>query len=267
MSRIKETFKQLQQAGRKGLVPFVTAGDPSLDETLAIIRTLEAAGADLIELGVPFSDPAADGPTIQASSQRALEQGTTLTGVLELVRRVRLESQIPLVLMGYYNPVLSYGNARFAEDAAAAGVDGVLIVDLPPEEAEELQRFLRPAGVDLITLLAPTTPPERRAALAARAEGYIYYVSMTGITGTQSVDAAAIEQEVRALLAISPVPVAVGFGITSAEDARSIAAFADAAVVGSALVKVIAAAPAAEWLQRVEEFVRDLRQGIDQLSG
>jgi tryptophan synthase alpha chain len=266
MSRIKETFIKLKQTGRKALVPFVTVGDPDLDETVAIIRTLEAAGADLIELGIPFSDPAADGPTIQASSLRALKQGTTLAAVLDVVRRVRLQSEIPLVLMGYYNPVLRYGNERFARDAAAAGVDGMLVVDLPPEEASELQQYLRPVGIDLITLLAPTTPPERKAVLAHAAEGYIYYVSMTGITGTQAVNAAGIEAEVRALRDISPVPVAVGFGITTATDAREIARFADAVVVGSALVKIIETATSADRLQQVEKLVCSLREGIDQVS-
>jgi tryptophan synthase alpha chain len=264
MSRIKETFVKLKQARRKALVPFVTVGDPDLDETVAIIRTLEVAGADLVELGIPFSDPAADGPTIQASSLRALKQGTTLSAVLDVVRRVRLDSEIPLVLMGYYNPVLRYGNERFARDAAAAGVDGLLMVDLPPEEAAELQQYLQPVGIDLITLLAPTTPPERKAALAHAAEGYLYYVSMTGITGTQAVDAASIETEVRALREVSPVPVAVGFGITTSADACAVACFADAVVVGSALVKVIETSTSADRLQRVEALVRSLREGVDQ---
>jgi tryptophan synthase alpha chain len=266
MNRIEETFAKLRQMGRKALVPFVTVGDPDLDETVAIVRTLEAAGADLIELGIPFSDPAADGPTIQASSLRALKQGTTLAAVLDVVRLIRLESEIPLVLMGYYNPVLRYGNERFARDAAAAGVDGLLIVDLPPEEAAELQQYLRPAGIDLITLLAPTTPPERKAALAHAAEGYIYYVSMTGITGTQAINAASIEAEVIALREVSSVPVAVGFGITTASDACAIARFADAVVVGSALVKVIETAAPADRLQQVGELVRSLRDGVNQAA-
>lgn len=263
MSRIKQTFSVLKQIGRKALVPFITAGDPDLETTVAIVRALERAGADLIELGIPFSDPMADGPTIQASSERSLHQGTTLAAVLELVRQIRTESNIPLVLMGYYNPVLRYGNERFARDAAAAGVDGLLVVDLPPEEADELQRYLRPVAIDLITLLAPTTPPERKVRLASAAEGYIYYVSMTGVTGTQAVDADSIETEVRELMVASPVPVAVGFGIATPADARNVARFADAVVVGSALVKVIGAAPAAELLERVETFVRSLRDAID----
>ncbi|HKI51162.1 MAG TPA: tryptophan synthase subunit alpha [Geothermobacteraceae bacterium] len=263
MSRIKQTFTELKQAGRKALVPFITAGDPDLETTVAIVRVLERAGADLIELGIPFSDPMADGPTIQASSERSLRQGTTLVGVLDVVRQIRRESDVPLVLMGYYNPVLRYGNELFAKDAAAAGVDGLLIVDLPPEEADELQRYLRPAAIDLITLLAPTTPPERKARLASSAEGYIYYVSMTGVTGTQAVNADSIEAEVRELMVTSPVPVAVGFGIATPADASNIARFADAVVVGSALVKVIESAPEAVRLRQVESFVRSLRDAID----
>jgi len=183
--------------------------------------------------------------------------------VLGLARKIRLDSEIPIVLMGYYNPVLHYGNRRFAQDAVAAGVDGLLLVDLPSEEADELLQFLRPAGLSLITLLAPTTPPERRAALARQSEGYLYYVSMTGVTGTQAVDPGAIETDVRELIALSPVPVAVGFGISTPRDARNIARFADAVVVGSALVKVIEISSPGERLQRVEEFVRSLREGVD----
>ena len=263
MSRIKQTFANLEKTGRKALIPFVTAGDPDLETTVDIVMAMEKAGADLIELGIPFSDPMADGPTIQASSERALQQGTTLSAVIEVVRRVRRQSSIPLVLMGYYNPVLHYGNERFARDAAAAGIDGLLMVDLPPEEAAELQQHLQPVGIDLITLLAPTTPPGRRAALAAVAEGYIYYVSMTGVTGTQAVDAAGIEAEVCDLKQISPVPVAVGFGINTPTDARNIARFADAVVVGSALVKIIATSLPDERIQQVGTFVRSLREAID----
>jgi tryptophan synthase alpha chain len=266
MSRIKQTFAKLEKTGRKALIPFVTAGDPDLETTVDIVMALETAGADLIELGIPFSDPMADGPTIQASSERALQQGTTLSAVIEVVRRVRQQSSIPLVLMGYYNPVLHYGNERFARDAAAAGIDGLLMVDLPPEEAAELQQHLRPVGIDLITLLAPTTPPGRRAALAEVAEGYIYYVSMTGVTGTQAVDAAGIEADVYDLRQISPVPVAVGFGINTPTDARDIARFADAVVVGSALVKIIETSLPDERLQQVGTFVRSLREAIDQCA-
>lgn len=263
MSRIAETFDTLRQQGRTALIPFVTAGDPSLEATYEVVLALAEAGADLIELGVPFSDPMADGPTIQASSQRALAAGTTLPGVLELVARLRQQTAVPIVLMGYYNPILHFGPERFAEAAATAGVDGLLLVDLPPEEAAELQPFLQRQKIDLVTLLAPTTPTQRRLELAGKAEGYLYYVSMTGVTGTQVIDSAAIEAEVTALREKSRVPVAVGFGINTPEDAARIARFADGVIVGSALVKVMAAGDAAGVAERAAAFVRSLRAGID----
>lgn len=264
MSRIAATFESLMQQGRKALVPYVTAGDPDLEATEQIIHTLVANGADLIEVGVPFSDPMADGPTIQAASTRALQAGTTLPKILEMIRRVRQHTNIPIILMGYFNPVLKYGSECFAQDAAEAGVDGVLLVDLPPEEAGELRGFLSANGLDYITLLAPTTPPDRRRHLAAQAEGFVYYVSMTGVTGAQQVDPAAIAMEVSELRQQAPVPVAVGFGISSAEDAAAVASFADAVVVGSALVKVIEAYGQAETLfEKVAEFVSALKSGVE----
>jgi len=263
MGRINATFEQLKRNGEVALVPFVTAGDPDLATTEAIVRTLVEAGADIIELGFPFSDPMADGPVIQAASERALAAGTTLAGVLELVARVRRHTAVPIVLMGYFNPVFRYGIERFGCEAAKAGVDGVLLVDLPPEEAAEVTSYWRPLGLKLITLLAPTTPPARLAQLAAAAEGYLYYVSMTGVTGAQAVAPTAIEAEVRQLRGMSPVPVAVGFGISTPADAAAVARFADAVVVGSALVKVIAEhAGTPELLPQVGAFVRQLKDGI-----
>jgi tryptophan synthase alpha chain len=263
MGRIEAAFDRLRQRGEVGLIPFITAGDPDLATTEELIHALVDAGADLIELGFPFSDPMADGPVIQAASERALAAGTTLPGVLEVVARVRRHTNVPIVLMGYFNPVFRYGAARFAHDAAAAGVDGLLLVDLPPEEAPEVQEHLRAAGVSLITLLAPTTPPERMARLAAAGEGFLYYVSMTGVTGVQAVDAAAIETTVRTLQAKSPVPVAVGFGISSPADAAAVGAFADAVVVGSALVKVVAAhGGTPELLPQARSFVSSLKDAL-----
>lgn len=262
MGRIAKMFKVLRDRGETALIPFITAGDPDLQSTEELIHALVRGGADLIELGIPFSDPMADGPTIQASSERALSAGVTLPLVLQMVARVRQKTDIPIVLMGYYNPVFRYG-CRFAEDAAAAGVDGVLLVDLPAEEADEIRASLRTAGLALISLLAPTTPPARMAKLAAAGEGYLYFVSMTGVTGAQAIDALAIREQVLALRALSPVPVAVGFGINSADDAAAIGQFADAVVVGSALVKIIAAHPSsAERLRQAEIFVRNLKQGL-----
>lgn len=268
MGRIESTFQQLRECGEKALIPFITAGDPDLDTSEQLVHALVEAGADLIELGIPFSDPMADGPTIQAASERALRAGTTLEQVLAMVARVRRHTNVPIVLMGYYNPVYRYGAERFAREAAAAGVDGLLIVDLPPEEAGELHGALAAADLRLITLLAPTSPPERRARLAAAGEGYLYYVSMTGVTGVQAVDAAAIESEVVALRDQSPVPVAVGFGITTADDARAIGRFADAVVVGSALVRIVADQGASpELLPQVRQFIAGLKAGLQKGGG
>lgn len=264
MGRIAATFEALKGRGEKALIPYVTAGDPDLETTEQIIHTLVANGADLIELGVPFSDPMADGPTIQAASGRALKSGTTLAGVLQMVRRVREHTNIPLILMGYYNPVFKYGSERFAREASEAGVDGVLLVDLPYEEAGELRSFLRPAGIACITLLAPTSPPERRRKLAAEADGFIYYVSMTGVTGSSRIDPRAISPEVAQLRDHASVPVAVGFGISSADDAAAVARFADAVVVGSALVKVVEAyADSPDLLDRIGEYVASLKAGVN----
>ena len=263
MGRIEATFARLRAAGGTALIPFITAGDPSLAISETLIHAMVEAGADIIELGVPFSDPMADGPTIQAASERALAAGTTLSGVLQMVARVRQHTNVPIVLMGYFNPVFRYGAERFARDAAAAGVDGVLLVDLPPEESAEIHGALAAADLRLITLLAPTTPPQRLARLAATGEGYLYYVSMTGVTGSQAVDAAAIADAVTALRAQSPVPVAVGFGITTAADAAAIGRFADGVVVGSALVRIIESCGAsAELLPEVRRFVSGLKAGL-----
>ncbi|TYO95694.1 tryptophan synthase alpha chain [Geothermobacter ehrlichii] len=264
MSRIAETFARLKREGRKALIPFLTAGDPDLDTTERLLHLLVEEGADVIELGIPFSDPMADGPTIQEASLRALESGTTLAGVLQTVERVRQHTNTPIVLMGYYNPVLRFGPERFAERAAEAGVDGLLLVDLPPEEAGELQPYLQQRQIDLVTLLAPTTPAERRRQLAAGAEGYLYYVSMTGVTGSRQIDPTAIAVEVEEIRGFSRVPVAVGFGITSPGDAAAVARFADGVVVGSALVKIIGEHGASPDLaEKVAAFVRALREGID----
>lgn len=264
MNRLTRAFQGAKERGTPALVPFITAGDPDLDRTEAIIHTLAAAGADVIELGIPFSDPMADGPVIQAASERALLAGVTLSRVLDLVRKVRATNATPIVLMGYYNPILAYGTKRFAADAVNAGVDGLLLVDLPPEEAQELRCCTDPLDLPLITLIAPTTPQERRAQLAAAAQGYLYYVSMTGVTGTARIDTTAIRADVENLQAVSAVPVAVGFGISTAEDATAVGAFADGVIVGSALVKIIhqhRQSPA--LLDEVKNFMTAIRAGLD----
>ncbi len=263
MGRIQATFERLKQCGETALIPFITAGDPDLATTEELIHVLVENGADLIELGFPFSDPMADGPTIQGASERALESGTTLSKILEMVIRVREHTNVPIVLMGYYNPLFSYGPERFAADASTAGVDGLLLVDLPAEEAGEIRSYLQLAGISLIPLLAPTTPPQRMQRLVADAEGFVYFVSMTGVTGASQIDVAAIEQQVSELQQFSPVPVAVGFGISSPVDAAAVGCFADAVVVGSALVKVVAAYGASpELAARVGAFVRSLKEGL-----
>jgi len=263
MSRIKETFTILKEQQKTALIPFITAGDPDLEVTAKLVLALADAGADLIELGVPFSDPMADGPTIQAASERALAAGTTLKGVLQLVTEVRKTTQIPLVLMGYYNPVFHYGAEDFASDAASAGVDALLLVDLPPEEVAEIHGVMSQAGIDLITLLAPTTPRERMVRLAAAAEGYLYYVSMTGVTGAQKISPEDIRVAVEELKGMTDIPVAVGFGITTAADAKAVGAFADGVIVGSALVKIIAEYGQSEkLLPEVTKFIAELKHGL-----
>lgn len=264
MSRINQVFAQLKQQKRPGLIPFITAGDPDLTTSAALVRTLAAAGADVVELGFPFSDPAADGPTIQASSERALAAGTSLAGVLQLVAEVRKDCQVPIVLMGYFNPVYRYGVERFAHDAAACGVDGLLLVDLPPEESAEVLPALQKTGIDMITLLAPTTPPARMKYLAELGSGYLYYVSMTGVTGSRRLDPEDIREAVTAVRGLSPIPVGVGFGISTPEDAALVGSYADAVVVGSALVNVIAEhGRSSVLLQKVHDFVCALRQALD----
>jgi tryptophan synthase alpha chain len=263
MSRIDNTFSILQQRGETALIPFITAGDPDLAVTAQLIKTLEESGADLIELGMPFSDPMADGPTIQASSERALIAGTTLEKVLHLVVEIRRQSQIPLVLMGYYNPIFCYGAERFVRDAEAAGVDALLLVDLPPEEAAEIKSTMDDAGIALITLLAPTTPPERMKQLAVSARGYLYYVSMTGVTGAQKITPQDIRTAVMKLKEMSTVPVAVGFGISTVEDAQAVGEFADGVVVGSALVKIIEKhGKSRDLLPEVAKYISGLKQGL-----
>jgi len=263
MSNIKTALSALKDKGEKALVTFITAGDPDLATSEKIIHALIESGVDLIELGFPFSDPMADGPTIQLASERALAAGTTLRGVIDMVARVRQHSNVPIVLMGYYNPVFCYGLEKFAHDASAAGIDGLLLVDLPPEEAGELHPYLKSAGIDLITLLAPTSDEVRSARLAAAAEGFLYYVSMTGVTGSKRVDAGAIAAAVNELKGHSPVPVAVGFGVSTPEDADAVARIADAVVVGSALVKLIDHfSDSSKLLDEVRCFVGQLKKAI-----
>jgi tryptophan synthase alpha chain len=239
MGRIEEKFAELQRRGEAALIPFVTAGDPDLATTLEILRAVEKGGADLIELGIPFSDPTADGPTIQRSSERALKNDLSLEKIFSLVRSFRLHSEVPLILFGYFNPFFHYGLKAFCRRAAAAGADGVLCVDLPPEESGELKQWSDPLGLDVIFLLSPTSGPDRIRQAARQGSGFIYYVSVTGVTGARrSFDGELRGQVARVRRAVS-LPVGVGFGISTPEQAAWIAGFADAAVVGSALVQTI----------------------------
>jgi tryptophan synthase alpha chain len=263
MSRIAERFALLRSRAEKALIPFVTAGDPDLATTEALLPALAQAGADVIELGVPFSDPMAEGPTIQRASERALRSGASLRKVLQLVQRVRPRVDVPIVLMGYANNVLAMGEQEFAAAAAEVGVDGLIAVDLPPEEGEALHAALRARGVDPILLAAPTTRPDRLEMLAKRTAGFLYFVSLTGTTGARAAISASLEAEVRAVRAVSDVPVCVGFGVSTAEQAARIASFADGVVVGSALVDRIerAATPDAA-IDAATAFVAELKRPL-----
>jgi tryptophan synthase alpha chain len=237
MTRIQRRFAKLREEGRAGLVIYLTAGDPDPDTSLALFEALAEAGADLIEIGMPFSDPMADGPAIQAAGQRALKRGMTLRKTLAMVRRLRQrDPDTPYVLMGYYNPIYRYGVEDFARDAVAAGVDGAIIVDLPPEEDAELAVPARAAGLAIVRLATPTSDEARLPAIVGNADGFLYYVAIAGITGTRSADAANVRQAVARLRRFTTLPVAVGFGIKTPEQAAEVARAADAAVVGSAVV-------------------------------
>ena len=239
-TRIDRRFAELKTEGRAALVTFLTAGDPDPETSLALVRALPAAGADVIELGMPFTDPMADGPAIQLSSQRALKAGQTLKKTLELVRAFRdSDDATPLVLMGYYNPIYIYGVDRFLRDAKSAGVDGLIIVDLPPEEDEELCLPALKAGLNFIRLATPTTDDKRLPAVLANTSGFVYYVSITGITGAATPDAGKVAAAVTRIKRHTKLPVAVGFGVRTAEQAAGIASGADGVVVGSALVSVL----------------------------
>lgn len=239
MGRIGEKFEELRGKNEKALIVYLTAGDPALRATKELALAMAAGGVDILEIGVPFSDPTADGPVIQAASQRALAAGTTLAGVLRIVADIRRISQIPIVLFGYFNPILAYGVEKFAASAGEAGVDGVLVVDLPPEEAGELRVYTDAAGLDFISLVAPTTGRDRLKTILASAAGFLYYISITGVTGSAAPKIEDIAREVGKIRKLTRMPIAVGFGISNAAQAEEIAAVADGVVIGSAVVKLI----------------------------
>jgi tryptophan synthase alpha chain len=269
VSRIAGRFAGLRREGRAGLVVYLTAGDPDRETSTRLFSGLAAAGADLIEIGMPFSDPMADGPLIQAAGQRALQAGMRLAGTLALVRRLRQDDDAtPVVLMGYYNPIYRYGVEKFARDAAEAGVDGVIVVDLPPEEDAELGAPAHAAGLDIIRLATPTSDARRLPQIIAGAGGFIYYVAITGITGTRSADTGAVAAAVTRLRGFTALPIAVGFGIRNPEQAAAVARSADAAVVGSALVERLAAnlrsdgSAGPRLVEVVLGDVRELAEGV-----
>ena len=264
MSRIADTFKNLQAQGKKALIPFVTAGDPNPGMTVPIMHTLVGAGADIIELGVPFSDPMADGPTIQRSSERALKHGVGLKHVLGMVREFRTTNRTtPVVLMGYANPIEAMGCAAFAEGAQVAGVDGVLVVDYPPEESKPLTDLLKAHGIDSIFLLAPTSEDSRMEQVGRMATGYIYYVSLTGVTGAANLDLQQVTAKLPQIRSHIRLPIGVGFGIRDARTARAIAAISDAVVIGSRLVQEIESSAPDQVLGNLSTLLGGIRRAMD----
>ena len=265
--RIPNCFEAAKQAGRKVLIPFITAGDPDPDWTVAVMHAMKDAGADLIELGVPFSDPMADGPVIQLASERAIEKQVTLSSVLKMVEAFRqTDTQTPVILMGYMNPVERYGRARFPADAIAAGVDGILLVDCPPEERDDLGAAMDETGLDGICLVAPTTTRDRVRVIAGVASGFIYYVSLKGITGSGQLDSPELSKPVQQIREFSDLPVAVGFGIKNAEMAVNVAEHADGVVMGSALVETLSKAKSAEEACAVAKaFLAPVRESLDNM--
>ncbi len=260
MGRIAEKFAALRARGERALIPFVTGGDPDLATTAALVRGVVAAGADAVEIGVPFSDPIGDGPTIQRASERALRGGASLRRILDLVKNLRPEVDVPLILMGYANPLEAMGAQAFADAAREVGVDGVIVADLPPEEGEELYAAVEACGVDPVLLAAPTTGDARLEMLARRTRGFLYCVSLMGVTGARPALAAGVAERVRRVRAISDIPVCVGFGVSTPDHARAIAEHADGVVVGGAIVDRIEAAASPEAaVEAAARFVAELK--------
>ncbi len=261
MNRIDQTFANLKEQGQSAFVAYIAAGDPTLEITETLALEFDRIGVDILELGVPFSDPMADGSVNQAAAERALKGGASVPGVFETIRRIRSSSQIPIVLFAYLNPVYTYGFERFFKDAAEAGADGILLLDLPPEEQAENAEMANVGGLHCIRLVAPTTPPDRIREIAEHAEGFIYYVSREGVTGIQDTLVVGLEDQVAKVRSASPVPVVVGFGISKPEQAKTVAALADGVVVGSAIVKTIADnLDSADLVETVSAFVAPLVQ-------
>lgn len=263
MNRITALFEKKKNEGKKSLVIFITAGDPTLEVTAKLLPALEEAGADLIEVGVPFSDPIADGPTIQKASQRALNSQTTLKKIISMIGEVRQKTQIPLLLFSAYNPFLKYGLEKLVADAKAVGVDGFLVPDLPYEESEEFRTIVTKQGMHLIYLIAPTSPKERIRAIAQQSTGFIYYISLRGVTGARQQLADDIETHIREIKSATALPVVVGFGISRPEHIRQIAPLADGVVVGSAVVSIIGKlGDSPQLIPEVENFVSSLAKEL-----
>jgi tryptophan synthase alpha chain len=258
--RIEQKFRELRARNEAALIPYVVAGDPNLDRTRELVREFAARGADLIELGVPFSDPMADGPANQRAAQRGLKSSASLAAILAMVSELRKETEIPIILFGYFNPIFHYGCERLCADAARAGIDALLVVDLPPDEAGELQKPARANGLDIIFLLAPTTPIDRARKVVRSASGFIYYVSVTGVTGARTVLPSDLEEHVNNLRGVTDLPIGVGFGISTPTQAAEVAGFADAVVVGSAISLLIEAnAASSDLVMKVAELVGSMK--------
>ena len=263
MSRIQKRFDGLKSKGEKALVAFVTAGDPDLETTRELFSVIEEGGADIIELGVPFSDPLADGPVIQAASQRSLKSGTTLKKIIQLVRDIRQSSQLPIVLMTSFNPVFAYGQEAFVSDAVEAGVDGVIIPDLPPEEAGEFDGLAQAQALDVIYLLAPTSTSDRIQMVGSKSRGFIYYVSLTGVTGARDSLAKGVEEKVAQIKQNTALPVLIGFGISGPSQAKAASQCSDGVIVGSAIVRMIEEnSNSAERNEKLKDFVRSVKQSL-----
>lgn len=267
MSRIQTVFSTLKTNGKKALIPYITAGDPHPDQTVALLHALVASGADMIELGVPFSDPMADGPVIQRASERALAHKMGLRKVLAMVKEFRVkDSATPIVLMGYANPIEAMGMQNFVQLAKEAGVDGVLTVDYPPEECEKINGLLTQADIDSIFLLSPTTEPARTDLIVKQATGFLYYVSLKGVTGAANLDIEEVSKRVAEIRTKTSLPVGVGFGVKDAETAKNVAKIADAVVVGSRMVLTIEASTPDNLIQNVQSLMQELRQAIDSVA-
>ncbi len=264
MNRIDQTFSRLKQDKRKAFIAYITAGDPDLKTTEQLALALEQSGVDILELGVPFSDPLADGPTIQAASQRALAAGTTLPKVLDLVKKIRRTSNMPLALMMYYNQIHSYGEQKFVKMVADCGVDGLIVPDLPPEEATDLIKYAKAHDVSTVFFMAPTTKPERMTKIARHSTGFIYYVSLTGVTGARQAIPSSVTRKIREAKKITDKPICIGFGISTPEQIRTMKKVADGVIVGSAIInQIVKHAGQSDLVPKVSKFVRTLSRALD----